>query len=38
MDEEKTLHDCCDCEGCICEDWCKADDEKHFSGLLEEDE
>ena len=37
MDEEKTLHDCCDCEGCICEDWCEEED-KQYSGLLEDEE
>ena len=24
------LHDCCNCEGCICEDWCKELEEKYF--------
>ena len=38
MDEGKTLHDCIDCEGCICEDWCNAQDEKKHSGLLTEDD
>lgn len=38
MHEEKTLHDCCDCEGCICEEHCKAEEEKYFSGLLTEEE
>ena len=38
MDDEKTLHDCLDCEGCIFEEYCKAEDEKVYSGLLEDDE
>ena len=38
MTEEKTLHDCLDCEGCIYEDWCRENDEKLSSGLLTEDE
>lgn len=38
MSEKKSLHDCLDCKGCIYEDWCKEDDEKFDSGLLEEDE
>lgn len=38
MDEEKTLHDCLDCEGCICEALCKEDDEKYLSGFLTDDE
>lgn len=37
MDEERTLHDCCDCVGCICEEYCKAEDERMGSGLMEED-
>lgn len=24
------LHDCCNCEGCICEDWCEELEEKYF--------
>lgn len=38
MDEDKALHDCLDCEGCICEEFCKSDEEKTFSGLLTEDD
>lgn len=38
MDDEKTLHDCLDCEGCICEEYCKADEEdKQWSGLLDDE-
>ena len=35
-DNEKTLHECINCEGCICEEYCRAEDEKYFSGLLTE--
>lgn len=28
-DDGKTLHDCFDCKGCICEEYC-AEEEKHF--------
>ena len=38
MHDERTLHDCLDCEGCIYEDECAAEDELRRSGLLEEDE
>jgi len=27
--KEKELHDCFDCKGCICEEYC-AEEEKHF--------
>lgn len=37
MDEEKTLHDCLDCNGCIFEEWCREED-KLLSGLLTEGE
>lgn len=31
FDEEvKILKDCFDCEGCLCEDFCKELEEKHF--------
>lgn len=23
FDDIETLHECCDCEGCLCEDLCK---------------
>lgn len=36
MHDERTLHECLDCEGCINEHWCKEDDEKEDSGLLTE--
>lgn len=36
MRDERALHDCFDCEGCIYEEWCKEDDEKEVSGLLTE--
>lgn len=26
----KELHDCLDCEGCICEDFCKEQEERYF--------
>lgn len=26
----KELHDCLDCKGCICEDFCKEQEEKYF--------
>lgn len=26
----KELHDCLDCEGCICEDFCKEQEEEYF--------
>jgi len=29
-EEPKELHDCLDCEGCICEDFCREEDEKYF--------
>lgn len=29
-DEGKTLHDCFDCKGCICEKACLEDEEKYF--------
>lgn len=38
METERTLHDCCDCEGCIYEDECATEDEERHSGLLTEDE
>ena len=36
MHDERVMHDCLDCEGCICEEWCEEEDEKEFSGLLTE--
>lgn len=29
-DDGKTLHDCFDCKGCICEEYCAEEEEKHF--------
>lgn len=29
-DDGKTLHDCLDCKGCICEKVCAEDEEKYF--------
>jgi hypothetical protein len=26
----KELHECLDCEGCICEEFCREQDEKNF--------
>ena len=28
--QEKELHDCFDCEGCICEEYCKEQDKIDF--------
>lgn len=25
FDDIETLHECCDCEGCLCEDLCKEE-------------
>lgn len=29
-EESKEIHDCLDCEGCLCEDWCKESEEEWF--------
>ena len=34
IEKEKELHDCFDCEGCICEEVCKEYEEEEF-GLKE---
>lgn len=26
----KEVHDCLDCEGCLCEDFCKEQEEEYF--------
>lgn len=28
--KEKELHDCLDCKGCICEEYCAEQEEKYF--------
>ena len=38
MHDAKMIHDCLDCEGCLYEEWCKENDEKLHSGLLEDDD
>lgn len=30
LQEEKELHDCFDCEGCICEEYCKEQEKINF--------
>jgi hypothetical protein len=30
LQQDKELHDCLDCEGCICEDYCKEQDKLDF--------
>lgn len=30
FDDIKTLNECCDCEGCLCEDFCEELEEKYF--------
>lgn len=30
LDKDKELHDCLDCEGCICEEVCKKHEEEYF--------
>lgn len=29
-EESKELKDCFDCEGCLCEDFCKEQEEEYF--------
>lgn len=31
INDEKELHDCFDCEGCICEELCKKYEDEHFT-------
>jgi len=31
LNTEKELHDCLDCEGCICEETCKKYEDEYFN-------
>lgn len=31
IEDVKVIHDCLDCEGCLCEDFCKEYEEQYFS-------
>lgn len=31
FDDIETLHECCNCEGCLCEDLCKKYDDEYIS-------
>lgn len=31
FDDIETLHECCDCEGCLCESLCKEYEEENFT-------
>lgn len=30
FDDIKTLNECCNCEGCLCEDLCKEYEDEYF--------